>query len=66
MWRAKRDAIRGLTVALAQRREEQRRRRADWRTLRDAMVRGPAAPYFSRYGMRSPAAMETPRADPKS
>ena len=67
VWRAKWHALLGLKRVLAQRREEQRRRRADWRTLRDAMVRGPAAPYFSRYGMRSPAAMdETPRADPKS
>ena len=67
VWRAKWHALLGLKSVLAQRREEQRRRRVDWRTLRDAMVRGPAAPYFSRYGMRSPAAMdETARADPKS
>ena len=61
VWRAKWHALLGLKSVLAQRREEQRRRRADWRTLRDAMARGPAAPYFSRYGMRSPAP-----ADPKS
>jgi GT2 family glycosyltransferase len=55
VWRAKWHALLGLKGVLAQRREEQRHRRVDWRTLRDAMVRGPAAPYVSRYSMRSPA-----------
>jgi GT2 family glycosyltransferase len=57
VWRAKWHALLGLKAVLARRRAEQRRHRVDWRTLRDAMVRGPAAPYISRYGMhpRAPA-----------
>jgi GT2 family glycosyltransferase len=51
VWRAKWHALRGLRGALAQRRKQQRSRRADWRSLRGAMVRGPAAPYLSRYGL---------------
>jgi GT2 family glycosyltransferase len=54
VWRAKWHALRGLKAVLVKRREEQRRRRADWRTLRDAMARGPAAPYLSRYGISRP------------
>lgn len=66
VWRAKWHAILGLSTVLARRRDEQRRRRADWRTLRDAMARGPAAPYLSRYGAPPAAIADTPRAEPKS
>src|SRR5688572_22663620 len=48
-WRAKRDAVLGLPTALRQRRSLQLNRRADWRTVRRAMVRGLAAPYVGRY-----------------
>jgi GT2 family glycosyltransferase len=54
VWRAKWHALRGLKPVLARRREEQRARRADWRTLREAMARSPAAPYVARYGMSRP------------
>ena len=66
VWRAKWHALLGLRTVLARRRDEQRRRRADWRTLRAAMARGPAAPYLSRYGAPLAAIAETPRAEPKS
>jgi GT2 family glycosyltransferase len=56
VWRAKWHALLGLRTVLGRRRYEQRGRRADWRTLRDAMVRGPAVPYTSRYGV-PPAAI---------
>ncbi len=66
VWRAKWHALLGLRTVLARRREEQRRRRADWRALRNAMARGPAAPYVSRYGVGQPTVIaETPRAEPK-
>ena len=51
VWRAKRDAFRGLARALRQRRAVQLTRRADWRILRRAMIRGLAAPYVSRYAV---------------
>ncbi len=54
VWRAKRDAIRGLTAALAQRRAVQATRTAGWRALRQAMVRGVAAPYVGRYVSSTP------------
>ena len=54
VWRAKWHALKGLAPVFARRRAEQRARRADWRTLRAAMVRSPAAPYVSRYGMSRP------------
>ena len=49
VWRAKRDAVRGLRAVLEQRREIPRP--ADWRAIRRAMVRGAAAPYVSRYAV---------------
>ena len=48
-WKAKRDAVRGLPMALAQRRAIQRTRVVEWRALRRAMVRGVMAPYVSRH-----------------
>lgn len=59
-WRAKRDALAGLAPVLAERRALQPRRRADWRSLRRAMVRGVTAPYVSRY--IAPAGMPPPTA----
>jgi GT2 family glycosyltransferase len=53
VWKAKRDALLGLGEALRQRRAVQLTRRADWRGLRDAMMRGLAAPYVSRYAAPS-------------
>jgi GT2 family glycosyltransferase len=49
VWKAKRDALRGLGTALRQRRAIQLNRRTDWRVLRLAMARGIAAPYVGRY-----------------
>jgi GT2 family glycosyltransferase len=66
VWRAKWHALLGLRTVLSHRRDEQRRRQADWRTVRDAMARGPAVPYLSRYGVPPAASAETPRAEPKS
>jgi GT2 family glycosyltransferase len=68
VWRAKWHALLGLRTVLAQRREQQRGRRAGWRTLLDAMARGPAAPYLSRYGAprAAAAAVHARRAEPKS
>jgi GT2 family glycosyltransferase len=63
VWRAKWHALLGLKHVLAQRREQQRQRRADWRSLRGAMARGAAAPYLSRYGVPPAARSESPRAD---
>ena len=65
VWRAKWHALLGLGTVLGQRRHEQRRRRADWRTLRDAMVRGPFVPYTSRYGV-PPAIRDASRAGTRS
>jgi len=49
VWRAKRDAVRGLRAVLEQRRAMPPP--ADWRAVRRAMVRGAAAPYVSRYAV---------------
>ena len=65
VWRAKWHALRGLRSVLAHRREEQRRVRADWRTVRAAMARGPAVPYLSRHGVPPAAAADPSRAEPK-
>jgi hypothetical protein len=65
VWRAKWHALRGLKPVLARRREEQRARRASWRALREAMARGPAAPYVSRYGISRPA-IKPPRRERES
>ena len=65
VWRAKWHALLGLRNVLAQRREQQRQRRADWRALRDSMARGPAAPYLSRYGVPPVALVKSTRAEPK-
>jgi GT2 family glycosyltransferase len=66
VWRAKWHALLGLRAVLERRRDERRSRRADWRTLRDAMSRGPALPYTSRYGVPPAAIPDVPRAEPKS
>ena len=66
VWRAKWHALRGLRSVLAHRREEQRRVRADWRTVRAAMARGPAVPYLSRYGVPPAATADSSRTEPKS
>ena len=49
VWRAKRDAVRGLRAVLEQRRAMPPP--IDWRAIRRAMVRGAAAPYVSRYAV---------------
>jgi GT2 family glycosyltransferase len=49
VWRAKRDAIRGLPSVLRRRKLVQRDRRVDAWTLRRAFRRGPLAPYVGRY-----------------
>lgn len=54
VWRAKWHALLGLNAVLAQRRAEQRARRAGWRAVRNAMGRGPLAPYLSRYAATRP------------
>lgn len=66
VWRAKWHALLGLGTVLGQRRHEQRRRRADWRTLRDAMARGPFVPYTSRYGVPPAAIGDASRAGSRS
>ena len=65
VWRAKWHALLGLRNVWARRRDQQRKRRAGWRSLRDSMARGPAAPYLSRYGVPPAAGSESPRAEPK-
>ena len=65
VWRAKWHALLGLRSVWARRRDQQRQRRAGWRSLRDSMARGPAAPYLSRYGVPPAAGSESPRAEPK-
>jgi len=62
VWRAKRDAIAGLRAVLHDRRAVQQRRRADWRSLRRAMVRGAAAPYIGRYVAAAEMPPPTPSA----
>ncbi len=62
VWRAKRDAIRGLGAVLEQRRVVQARRRVDWRSLRFAILRGVAAPYVGRYSGPGATSPPTPSA----
>ena len=52
--RAKLHALNGLGHVLEQRRQVQRARRADARTLRRAMMVGFTAPYTGRYETNSP------------
>jgi GT2 family glycosyltransferase len=66
VWRAKWHALLGLRTVLGQRSAEQRGRRVDWRSLRDAMARGPAAPYTSRYGVPPAATADASRAGTRS
>ena len=66
VWRAKWHALLGLRAVLGQRRDERGRRRVDWRALRQAMARGPALPYTSRYGVPPAAIADVPRGEPKS
>jgi GT2 family glycosyltransferase len=51
-WKAKLDALRGLTSVLQRRRLVQRSRRVSPWTLRRSMRRGIAAPYVGRYSSR--------------
>jgi hypothetical protein len=50
---AKLDALRGLPAVLRQRRLVQAARRADVRTLRQALRRGLVVPYVARYSAHS-------------
>ena len=65
VWRAKWHALVGLRGVIRQRRNQQRRRRTGWRTLRDAMARGPAVPYTSRYGVPPAATADRSRVETK-
>lgn len=49
VWRAKRDALRGLPAVIRQRRMVQRARRVTPASIRRVLIRGVAAPYFRRY-----------------
>ncbi len=53
IWRAKRDALRGLGSALRQRALVQRKRRASAKAIRRALSHGVTRPYVARYTSES-------------
>jgi GT2 family glycosyltransferase len=54
VFRAKRDALRGLPSVLRRRKLVQRGRRVDAWTMRRAFRRGVLGPYLARYSMQAP------------